>query len=134
MPLAPPGAESVSPCIATLMLSGFARDCRQRRHTGRARPPVPLTTSTRPRCCSRRPERSDAVAAAIQYRNGMPITVYYDADDPAQAVLDPSLSVGVYVPLPLGLVFAGLGWALFRFGPAIERAAAAPARARTPAL
>lgn len=64
----------------------------------------------------------------------MPITVYYDADDPAQAVLDPSLSVGVYVPLPLGLVFAGLGWALFRFGPAIERAAAAPARARTPAL
>ena len=72
-------------------------------------------------------ERDDALSAALRYKNGMPIDVYYNAEDPSRAVLNPSLSVGVFVPLPLGLLFLACGWALFRFAPAIEKAMAASA-------
>ena len=37
-------------------------------------------------------DKSDAIAAATKYRNGMPIPVYYNAERPSRAVLDPSLS------------------------------------------
>ena len=68
-------------------------------------------------------ERTDAVAAAAKFRTDAPITVYYDADHPSQAVLDPSLSAGVFVPLPLGLLFLGLGWLVLRNRAALEAAA-----------
>lgn len=70
-------------------------------------------------------ERADAVAAAARYRAGSPIAVYYDEDHPDSAVLDPALSVGVFVPLPVGIVFFVLGWLLWRYAPAMERAMAA---------
>ena len=70
-------------------------------------------------------EREAAVVAAGAFKNGMPIPVYYQVDHPSSAVLDPSLSVGVFVPLPLGLLFLASGWALLRFRPAIEKAMAA---------
>ena len=55
-------------------------------------------------------EREDAVAAAVKYRNGAPITVYYDPKNPSEAVLDNSLSVAVFAPLLLGFLFAPVGW------------------------
>lgn len=55
-------------------------------------------------------ERDEAVAAAVKYRNGAPIPVYYDPKDPSEAVLDNSTSGAVFVPLPLGLLFAAAGW------------------------
>ena len=67
-------------------------------------------------------ERTDAQAAAAKFRNGAPIKVYYNVDHPNQAVLEPSLSGGVFVPLPLGLVFLFTGWALFRYREAIGKA------------
>ncbi|MEM1180997.1 MAG: DUF3592 domain-containing protein [Acidobacteriota bacterium] len=70
-------------------------------------------------------DREDAVAAALKYKNGMPITVYYQADHPSQAVLNPSLSVGAFVPLPMGLLLLTCGWGLIRAAPAIEKALAA---------
>ena len=70
-------------------------------------------------------DRGDAVAAALKFRTGSPIPVYYDEDHPKSAVLDPSLSVGVFVPLPMGLLFLICGWVLWRHGPAMEKAMAA---------
>lgn len=55
-------------------------------------------------------ERDEAVAAAAKYRNGAPIAVYYDPEDPSQAVLDKSASGAVWVPLPFGLLLAAMGW------------------------
>ncbi|MCB1036765.1 MAG: DUF3592 domain-containing protein, partial [Acidobacteria bacterium] len=80
-------------------------------------------------------ERTDAEAKAATFVTGAPITVYYDKDHPDQAVLDPSLSVGVFVPLPLGLLILGMGWLLFRYRDALEKAmnasTQAPAAATT---
>lgn len=67
-------------------------------------------------------ERAEAGAAAARFRTGEPITVYYDKDHPSQAVLDPSLSVGVFVPLPLGLLFLALGGSYFLFREAFDKA------------
>ena len=72
-------------------------------------------------------DKGDAIVAASKYRNGMPITVYYNVDYPNQAVLNPSLSVGVFVPLPLGLLLLVCGWALLKSLPVIERSLAAQA-------
>ncbi len=79
-------------------------------------------------------ERAEAAVAANKYRRGMPITVYYNSDHPDQAVLDPSLSVGVFVPLPMGLLFLACAWALHRFRPALEKVMAAQSPARTDRL
>lgn len=69
-------------------------------------------------------EKADAKAAAAKFQTGAPITVYYDLDNPDRAILDPSLSVGVFVPLPLGLLFLGAGWTLFRYRETLEKAMA----------
>lgn len=55
-------------------------------------------------------QREKAVAAASRYKNGASIDVYYDPSDPSQAVLLKAASGGVFVPLPLGLLFAAAGW------------------------
>jgi len=55
-------------------------------------------------------EREQAVVAAARYRNGAPISVFYDPEDPSQAVLDRSASGAVWVPLPFGLLLAVMGW------------------------
>jgi len=67
-------------------------------------------------------ERAEAQAAAARFPAGSPVTVYFDKDHPDQAVLDPSLSMGVFVPLPLGLLFLLLRWLLYRHRQAIEKA------------
>lgn len=67
-------------------------------------------------------DRGDALKAAQRFRNGESIPVYYSAERPDQAVLDPSLSVGVFVPLPIGLLLLVSGWGLLRSAPAIEEA------------
>ncbi len=53
--------------------------------------------------------REDAVVAASSYRNGAGIEVFYDPENPSQAVLVNTASVGVFVPLPLGLLMVLIG-------------------------
>lgn len=54
-------------------------------------------------------EREGAVAAASKFQNGAPIPVYYDPEDPSEAVLDKSASGGIYAPLPIGLLLGAFG-------------------------
>lgn len=72
-------------------------------------------------------ERTEAVAAALKYRNGAPISVYYDPRDPSEAVLDKSRSGAVFVPLPLGLLFAAAGWLGLKKIDVVQRAFASGA-------
>ena len=65
--------------------------------------------------------REEATRAAAKLRGGTAVPVYYDPDDPASAVLDNSTSFGVYVPLPLGLLFLVSGVVGFRHRRAIEK-------------
>jgi hypothetical protein len=53
-------------------------------------------------------------AAAAAYRSGQDVTVYYDPADPAQAVLQPGVNWGTYVPLILGAFFLLCGAGLLR--------------------
>jgi hypothetical protein len=66
--------------------------------------------------------REHAQSAAAQYPAQSALTVYYDARNPAQAVLEPAASMGVYVPLPLGLLFLGVGLLGLRFLPHLQQA------------
>ena len=69
-------------------------------------------------------DRDDARAAARSFVAGAPITVYYDPDEPSQAVLDRSKDwFALLVPSVLSLVFLGTGIGLYRAGPAIQAAA-----------
>lgn len=68
-------------------------------------------------------ERSEARAVAAKFPAGSAVSVYYDEDHPDSAVLEPKLSVGVFVPLPLGLLFMTLGSILLIFGPALQQTA-----------
>ncbi|MCB1058252.1 MAG: DUF3592 domain-containing protein [Acidobacteria bacterium] len=70
-------------------------------------------------------ERSDAREAAKQFPAGSAIPVYYDPKDPSQAVLDPSSSFAIYIPLLLGLFFAAASGLGLRFRKALEQTAAA---------
>lgn len=70
-------------------------------------------------------DRDQAQAAARRFVAGEPITVYYDPDAPSQAVIDPSKDwFALFVPSVLGLLFVGTGYPFYRWGPAIEKAAA----------
>jgi hypothetical protein len=51
--------------------------------------------------------RKDAEAARIP--SGSSISVYYDPDDPAQAVMVTGAGIGAYVPLMMGLFFGACG-------------------------
>ena len=51
--------------------------------------------------------------------------MYYDPDKPSEAGLNKKLSGGVFVPLPLGLLMAGMGWLGLRHKEAIQKAVAA---------
>lgn len=73
-------------------------------------------------------ERGEAVAAAVNYKNGEPIAVYYDPEDPSQAVLDKSASGAIFIPLPLGLLFAATGWLGLRKIDVLNQALAAGAQ------
>ncbi len=67
--------------------------------------------------------REDAREAARRFPPGRAIDVYYDPADPSSAVIDRSLKLGAFVPLPLGLFFLAAGVVGLRFAPAIEAAA-----------
>lgn len=68
-------------------------------------------------------DRAKAQAAAATFRSGAPIPVFYDATNPAEAVLVREASAGVFVPLPLGLLFSAMGWFGLRHVDALRRAA-----------
>lgn len=69
-------------------------------------------------------EPADAQAVVDQFPAGKTVPVYYDPSDPSAAVLDRSVSGGVYVPLALGLLMLGCGAAGLRFLPRIAAASA----------
>jgi hypothetical protein len=69
--------------------------------------------------------RTEARAAAAKYPEGSTIAVYFDPKDPSQAVLDRAMSAGVFVPLPLGLLFLAAGLMGFRYREQLQAAAAA---------
>lgn len=75
--------------------------------------------SSRYRQTAERPDsadRDEALARALKFRNGDPLTVYYCADNPEIAVVDPEVGWDSYVALLLGLLTGGLGLALLRLG------------------
>jgi hypothetical protein len=53
--------------------------------------------------------REQAQAALASYAPGAPLRVFHDPEDPSQAVLDPSMDWGAWVPLGLGLGLLGIG-------------------------
>lgn len=59
--------------------------------------------------------RELAEAAAARYRQGQAVTVYYNPDRPAEAVLEPTSRSGSAAPLVFAVIFglAGLGMLLF---------------------
>jgi hypothetical protein len=59
--------------------------------------------------------RDVAEKAAGQYRPGQPVTVYYDAQHPANSVLEPSARGGTYAPLVFGAISAVVGGVLLSF-------------------
>jgi hypothetical protein len=69
-------------------------------------------------------KRADAEAAAAKFRAGTPIAVFYDAKNPGSAVLVRKASAGVFVPLPLGLLLAAMGWFGLRHIDALRQAMA----------
>lgn len=70
------------------------------------------------------PDRQDAQEAARRFPSGQAIDVYFDPEDPGSAVIDRSLKLGAFVPLPLGLFFAAFGVFGLRMVPAMEAAMA----------
>lgn len=65
-------------------------------------------------------DRAEAVRAALKYRNGDAVTVFYNAKQPSVAVLKPSVQWADYAALLVGLTFLFTGWLLRRvalFGP-----------------
>ncbi len=69
-------------------------------------------------------EREAAQSAAAKFRAGAPIAVFHDPKRPSEAVLERLPSGGVWVPLPLGLLMAGLGALGLRHSTAIRAAVA----------
>ena len=59
--------------------------------------------------------REQAEAAASKYRPGAPVTVYYDAGRPGNAVLEPDNKQGSAAPLVFGAISAVAGGALLAF-------------------
>lgn len=74
------------------------------------------------------PDRQDAQEAARSFPPGQTIDVYFDPRDPSSAVIDRSLKLGAFVPLPLGLFFAAFGVFGLRMAPALEAASKRGAR------
>ncbi len=74
------------------------------------------------------PDRQDAQGAAKRFPAGGAIDVYVDPEDPSSAVIDRSLKIGAFVPLPLGLLFLAVGIFGLRMAPALEAAAQRGAR------
>ena len=60
-------------------------------------------------------------AANLAYPRGSKITVYYNPSDPDSTVIQPGKNWGTYVPLIIGLLFAGSGAFLFRLAKTIEQ-------------
>ena len=67
--------------------------------------------------------RQEARAAAKKFKQGESISVYYDPEDPSQAVLDKTTTFSIYVPLIIGLLFLGTGALGLRYEEAISKAA-----------
>jgi hypothetical protein len=59
--------------------------------------------------------REQAEAAASKYRPGAPVTVYYDAGRPGNAVLEPDNKQGSAAPLVFGAISAVAGGAMLAF-------------------
>ena len=59
--------------------------------------------------------RELAEKAASQYRQGQPVTVYYDPDRPGNAVLEPDGRAGSMAPLIFGAVSAVVGGVMLTF-------------------
>lgn len=59
--------------------------------------------------------RELAEKAASQYRQGQPVTVYYDPEQPGNAVLEPDNRQGSLAPLIFGAVCAIVGGAILAF-------------------
>jgi hypothetical protein len=66
-------------------------------------------------------QRGKTWATATTYRKEALIAVHYDPDDPSEAVLDRSASGAAFVPLPLGVVLAALGWLGLRKSASVRR-------------
>jgi hypothetical protein len=66
--------------------------------------------------------REDAEEAAAKWSAQSEIEVYYDPDAPEMAVLDPSLNIGLFVPIILGLLFGLIGFFGLKYAPLIEQA------------
>ena len=71
-------------------------------------------------------ERAEAEAVAERIRSMRSIPIYYNPQDPSMAVLDRSVSVGVYVPLVLGIIMAGCGFLGLRQIDLLQAALAKP--------
>lgn len=62
-------------------------------------------------------ERSDAEAeAASRFPEGAIVTVHYDPENPAKAVLKQGWNWGTLTPLLIGLFLAGSGWLFYAVG------------------
>lgn len=59
--------------------------------------------------------RELAEKAAAEYRQGQPVTVYYDPDRPGNAVLEPGSRKGSLAPLIFGALFAVVGGVMLTF-------------------
>ncbi len=59
--------------------------------------------------------RELAETAAAQYRQGQPVTVYYDPEQPGHAVLEPDSRKGSMAPLVFGAISAIAGAAILAF-------------------
>lgn len=77
------------------------------------------------------PDRQDAQEAAKGFPAGGAIDVSFDPQDPSSAVIDRSLKLGAFVPLPLGLFFAAFGVFGLRMAPAMEASMARGAQIAT---
>lgn len=62
-------------------------------------------------------ERADAEAeAASRFPAGTAVTVHYDPNNPAEAVLKPGWNWGTLAPLLIGLFLGGSGWLFYAVG------------------
>ena len=51
-------------------------------------------------------DTEEEARAAMPYRTGERVEVFFDPEDPSSAVLDPGIGGSTYVPIGLGLLFA----------------------------